>query len=181
VHPITRPEEHTMREHDAAVDAANVGDAERGKAQRLLVVANETLAGEGAVHAIEELIARGARVLVVTPVLISRARYWTSDLSAGIERARERLAESLASLRARGIDADGTVGDGHPLLAIEDALRHFRADHLLIITHPPGRSNWLEHRLVEHADERFDLAVSHAVVDLGAAGARAWPVHVAHV
>jgi hypothetical protein len=169
-----------MRERDAAVGAANVGDVDRVEAQRLLVVANETLAGEGAVHAIEGLIARRAQVLVVAPVLISRARYWTSDLSAGIERARERLAESLASLRARGIDADGAVGDGHPLLAIEDALRHFPADHLLIITHPPGRSNWLEHRLVERADERFDLTLSHAVVDLEAAGALSRPVHVAH-
>ena len=155
-----------MRERHADVGEATFGSPETVPAERLLVVANETLAGAGAVPAIERLLGRDARVLVVSPVLVSRARYWTSDLSAGMEDARERLEESLASLRARGIAAEGTVGDGHPLLAIEDALRHFHADHVLICTHPPGRSNWLEHRLVERARERFDLTVSHEIVDL---------------
>ena len=41
----------------------------------------------------------------------------------GSQRSRERLLGSLAGLRLRGIESDGIVGDGHPLLAIEDALR----------------------------------------------------------
>jgi hypothetical protein len=161
-----------MTELPKTVAAAALGGPDRDAAERLLVVANETLAGEGAVAAIEPLIGTEPEVLVVAPVLVSRARYWTSDLSAGIESATRRLAESLQSLRARGIRAEGAVGDGHPLLAIEDALRHFPADHILIITHPPGRSNWLERRLVERARERFSLAISHAVVDVAAVGAR---------
>jgi GABA permease len=165
-------EEQAMSEPQKTVAAAAFDGSDRDAAERLLVVANETLASEGAVDAIERLIRPQAPVLVMAPVLVSRARYWTSDLSAGIESATRRLAESLQSLRARGIRAEGAVGDGHPLLAIEDALRHFPADHILIITHPPGRSNWLERGLVERARERFPLAISHAVVDVAAVGAR---------
>jgi nucleotide-binding universal stress UspA family protein len=133
------------------------------EAHHLLVVANETLAGAVLVDTVQELVARDAHVLVVCPVLVSRSRYWTSDLSAGIAQARERLLGSLAALRARGIEADGLVGDGHPLLAIEDALRGFPADHILITTHPPTRSGWLEHRVVERARARFDQPISHVV------------------
>ena len=41
----------------------------------------------------------------------------------------------------------------------------------MISTHPEGRSNWLERGVVEAAEERFDLPVTHVVVDLEAANA----------
>jgi hypothetical protein len=50
--------------------------------------------------------------------------------------------------------------------AIEDALRTFGADEIIISTHPPGRSNWLEKEVIERARERFDLPITHVVVDL---------------
>jgi GABA permease len=134
-------------------------------ARHLLVIANETLEGPGLLDAVKQLIATDGEVLVVCPVLVGRSRYWTSDLSAGISSARERLLASLASLRARGIAADGIVGDGHPLLAIEDALRVFPSDHVLIVTHPPARSVWLERKLIARARSRFALPISHAVGD----------------
>jgi hypothetical protein len=49
---------------------------------------------------------------------------------------------------------------------MEDALRRFPADEVIISTHPPGRSNWLEHDVLQRAQERFDLPVTHVVVDL---------------
>jgi hypothetical protein len=137
-------------------------------ARNLLLVANETLAGAAVLDAVEELIAEDARVLVVCPVLVARSRYWTSDISAGIARASERLLGTLEALRAHGIDAEGLVGDGHPLLAMEDALHGFPADHILITTHPPTRSPWLERRVVRRARSRFELPISHVVIDLAA-------------
>jgi GABA permease len=133
------------------------------RAHHLLVIANETLAGTGVVEAVERLVARDGEVLVVCPVLVGRSRYWTSDLSAGIDEARARLLGSLESLRARGVASEGVVGDGHPLLAVEDALRTFPCDRILIVTHPPARSVWLERRLVARARARFSLPVSHAI------------------
>jgi GABA permease len=137
-------------------------------AHNLLLVANETLAGTAVLDAVERLIAEDARVLVVCPVLVARSRYWTSDISAGIAHAGERLLATLEALRARGIDAEGLVGDGHPLLAMEDALHGFPADHILITTHPPTRSPWLERQVVKRARSRFRLPLSHVVIDLEA-------------
>ena len=66
------------------------------------------------------------------------------------------------------MDARGEVGDGEPLQAIEDAVRTFGPDEIIISTHPPGRSQWLEKRLVDNARGRFDLPITHVVVDLTA-------------
>ena len=51
---------------------------------------------------------------------------------------------------------------------MEDALRTFGANEIIISTHPPGRSNWLEQHLVEQARERFAVPITHVVVDLEA-------------
>src|SRR6266581_8680498 len=65
-----------------------------------------------------------------------------------------------------GIEGHGEVGDGEPLQAIEDALRTFGADEIIISTHPEGRSNWLEKGVVSGARERFAVPITHVVVDL---------------
>jgi hypothetical protein len=62
----------------------------------------------------------------------------------------------------------GEVGDAEPLQAIEDALRTFGADEIVLSTHPEGRSHWLEQGLVEEARRRFALPITHIVVDLAA-------------
>jgi hypothetical protein len=53
-------------------------------------------------------------------------------------------------------------------MAMEDALRTFGADEIIISTHPEGRSHWLEQGLVQSARERFPIPVTHVVVDLEA-------------
>ena len=80
--------------------------------------------------------------------------------------AQDRLDESLSALAADEVEARGRVGDDDPIQAIEDSLRVFGADEIVISTHPPGRSNWLERGVVERAGEKFDLPIVHVVVDL---------------
>ena len=74
-------------------------------------------------------------------------------------------------MRAAGLQADGEIGDGDPIQAIEDAIRTFRPDELILSTHPEGRSHWLERGVVEKARERFEIELTHVVVDLGAPSA----------
>ena len=62
---------------------------------------------------------------------------------------------------------DGEIGDGDPIQAIADAIRTFRPDELILSTHPEGRSHWLERGVVEKARERFEIKLTHVVVDLG--------------
>ena len=102
------------------------------------------------------------------PALNSKLRHWASDEDGARAAARQRLDDSLARLAASGIDARGEVGDADPLQSIEDALRTFGADEVIISTHPEGRSNWLERGVVDAARERFAVPITHVVVDLDA-------------
>jgi Universal stress protein family len=138
-----------------------------GPTRRILVVANETVGG----GELLELLGRKAEgvreeTLIVCPALNSRVRTWTSDEDGARAAAQERLDESLARLREAGVSARGEIGDGDPLQALEDALREFPADEIVVSTHPPGRSHWLEQGVVEQARLRFDVPVTHVVVDL---------------
>jgi hypothetical protein len=136
------------------------------------VVANETVGGRALREAITQASA-GVReqVLVVSPALNSPLKHWVSDEDGAREKARQRLDESLARLAENGIAASGEIGDGDPLRAIEDALRTFGADEIIISTHPEGRSNWLERGVVSGARERFAVPITHVVVDLQAEAA----------
>ncbi len=140
-----------------------------GDEDRILVVANETVAGEALREAVREAATGGrASVLVVCPALNSKLRHWTSDEDQARAAAEERLGRSIAELEKLGIPARGEVGDADPVQAIEDALRTFGPDLIVISTHPPGRSNWLEHGVVTSARERFAVPITHVVVDLEA-------------
>ncbi|HUK93591.1 MAG TPA: universal stress protein [Gaiellaceae bacterium] len=137
--------------------------------RRILVVANETVGG-GALRDQIEKRSSGYRteVLVVTPALNTKLKTFTSDEDRAREQAQQRLDASLERLREAGIEARGEVGDGDPLQAMEDALRTFGADEIIISTHPEGRSHWLERGVVEGARDRFAVPITHVVVDLEA-------------
>jgi hypothetical protein len=132
----------------------------------VLVVANETVGGRELLDAVRERAVPGAAVLVVAPALNSRVRTWASDEDHARHEAQQRLDDSLDRLREVGVRARGEIGDGDPVQAIEDALRSFPADEIVLSTHPPGRSNWLERGVVGAVRDRFDVPVTHVVVDL---------------
>lgn len=137
--------------------------------RRILVIANETVGGETLRSCISKRAA-GYReeVLVVAPALNSPLKHWASDEDAARAAAHERVEASVARLREGGISARGEVGDSEPLQAIEDALRTFGADEIIISTHPEGRSHWLERGVVEAARERLAVPITHIVVDVEA-------------
>jgi hypothetical protein len=139
--------------------------------RRILVIANETVGGAPLRRQIEERSSGyETTVLVVSPALNSPLRHWASDEDPAREVARQRLEASLQRLRENGIEADGEVGDADPLQAIEDAVRTFGPDEIIISTHPEGRSHWLERGVVTGARERFAVPITHVVVDLEAEG-----------
>jgi len=136
---------------------------------KILVVANETLAGD---EVVEEVAYRSrghsADVLVVAPVLQkSRLEHFTGG-SDGVAResAENRLRESVNALNRAGFRAEGRLGDTNPLQATLDAVRDFLPEEVIISTHPPARSNWLERKVVQQARRRLDIPVHHIVVDV---------------
>ena len=131
--------------------------------RRTLVIANETVTGD----VIPRLLAddESREVLVVAPALNGRLAHWSSDDRRARREAEQRLEGCLDSLRAVGLLVNGSVGDADPLLAIEDALRIFPADDIVIATHPEGRSNWLARNIVGRARARYAVPIHHFVVD----------------
>jgi hypothetical protein len=149
---------------------ASVARREDTSEHRILVVANETVGGQELLAILRRKAAEAeqSRVLVVCPALNSPVRTWASDEDGARAAAQSRLDASLAQLSRDGIQAEGEVGDGDPLQAIEDSLRTFGADEIVISTHPEGRSHWLERDVVGAARERFAVPITHVVVDLEA-------------
>jgi len=138
---------------------------------RLLVVANETVGGEALISEIgRRCQGRDCEILVITPALAaSRADHWASAIDEAIVLARQRMELSVIEIEQR-LDrrATGEIGDSDPNVAIADALRVFPADEIVISTHPPQSSRWLERGVVDRARAEIDLPVTHVVVDLAA-------------
>jgi len=152
----------------APKEAEHVAAHGGGERRCILVVANETVAGRALRGEVVRRAEGDADVLVVCPALNSPLRHWASDEDGARALAHDRLEESLGALSAAGVEARGEVGDADPIQAMDDALRTFGADEIVISTHPPGRSNWLEKEIIARAQERYDVPITHVVVDLEA-------------
>jgi hypothetical protein len=158
-----------LRQRGPAPEREHVEQLGGAGQRRVLVVANETVGGQELLSAISTLaLTQQTEFLVVCPALNSRLKTFTSDEDPAREAAQQRLDETLARLASVGIEARGEVGDGDPLVAVDDAVRTFGPNEIVLSTHPPGRSNWLERGVVESVRAHYDVPVTHVVVDLQA-------------
>ncbi len=132
---------------------------------KVLVVANETVGADELLHELRRLEdEKTSDYYVMVPARPLHERHgtvWTQE--GAIEAAEDRLQQTLEVLRTEGLNAQGRVGDMRPLHAINDALMDFKADLIVISTHPEKRSRWLRHGLVEQAERRFSKPVIHVV------------------
>lgn len=136
--------------------------------RRVLVVLTAPDPGEGLLGRLE-LGGDDAEVLVVAPASdVSFGEWLVSDEDEARLEAERRVqaAARSATLGTRVVDA--RVGDTHPLVAVEDALRTFPADELVLVTRPAKAATWLEQEPTPDAFDRFGLPVRH-VVDEGPA------------
>ena len=106
---------------------------------------------------VQILIERAAEILVITPALPSRVRWIASDVDRARHEADERLNTVFGHLEARGISAQGAVGDETPITAFSDAVMSFRPDHILVALRASDHDAWQEHHLVDRIRERFHL------------------------
>jgi alkanesulfonate monooxygenase SsuD/methylene tetrahydromethanopterin reductase-like flavin-dependent oxidoreductase (luciferase family) len=163
---------------DAAADGRRTATEGR---RRVLVVANRTLATDELRAELRRHAAEGTELHVVAPILASRVHYIASDIDRELQDARDRLRAALTWAEANGVTATGRVGDPNAALdAIEDELRRFSADEVLIATLPPDRSNWLETGILARLRAELDCPVTHLVAEPEAhpvrgAAARATP------
>jgi DNA-binding LacI/PurR family transcriptional regulator len=136
--------------------------------KRILVVANETVAGKPLIDAVRAR-AGGDEidVHVICPQNQPKHGYVIYD-SMVREAAENRLRMTLALLHEGGIEAQGEVMDPDPYAAIMDALGEQDYDEIIISTHPETRSGWLREGLVDRVRRAARRPVEHVVVDLDA-------------
>jgi len=145
-----------------------------GDVTRVLVVANETLAGEALVEAVRHRAARGPiRVAVVAPVNPPRQGYVVYDHTRRAA-AERRLERTLAALRDIGIPAHGGAVGADPVAAVKDVLAQEEIDELIISTHPEAKSGWLRRNLIDEirraaGDRPLEHVVAGDVVRTGPA------------
>jgi hypothetical protein len=101
--------------------------------------------------------------VVVAPVSDVSPLQWLTGEEDEARREAERRAQQAAEA-VPGRTVDARVGDPDPLVAIEDALRTFPADELIVVTRPEQEATWLEQDAFA-ALGRFDLPVTHLVDD----------------
>lgn len=135
--------------------------------RRLLVVTTVAVKGDVLRERVRaHARAEDAEVRVVVPASDVSPLQW---LASDEDDARaEAAAKAEESARAVAPDAGATeaeVGDTDPVQAIEDALREFPAEELLVVTRPGDEAGWLEQGAAREALERFDLPITHLVVE----------------
>ncbi len=136
------------------------------KPRRLLVVANETVAGRALIDAVRRHSDKGpVEVRVVCPQNAPKHGFVIYDDSVR-GAAENRLATTLAQLREVGIEASGEVMDPDPFSAVQDALLDGGFDELIVSTHPETRSGWLRQDLITRLEQATGMPVEHVVVDL---------------
>lgn len=144
---------------------------------RILVVANETIERQALLDEIADRCeARpGAEILLVCPALArTRLQHLASDIDEARGEAGQRLERSLIALRRKGIAATGVVGDEDPVAAATDALAWFGADEVIVSTHAPQQSRWLERGAVEQIRAEVEVPVIHvSASDAASTGAAA--------
>jgi len=159
---------------DEPIEVAAATDERR----RVLVVADEAVDEPEGAQAVREAACgdtgrpdADVEVLVVAPARNRPLAHWTSDLRKARLDAQRRLVLTLGSLAAAEVQARGEVGDSNPTQAIEDVLRRFPADEVVIATAPAegGGGSYLD-----DLERRLDRPVRRVNVLRGSSPERGW-------
>jgi hypothetical protein len=133
--------------------------------KKLLVVATAPVEAGPLREAVRRHFGDEAEIRIVAPASHVSPLQW---LASDEDEARDEAAQIAGGL-ARTVEPDAVrteaeVGDSDPVQAIEDALRTFPADEVLVVTHGDKDANWLEQDSADAARERFGVPVTRLTV-----------------
>jgi hypothetical protein len=113
-------------------DQVEVAEATEGE-RRVLVLATAEVSAERA-QRVGALAAGADDVRLVIPVPSDRLERWLSAEDEARAEGQRRLAHSAGALVAAGLPVSGSLGDPDPAQALEDELRDYPADEVLLLT-----------------------------------------------
>jgi hypothetical protein len=102
-------------------------------AHRVLVIA-VTEATPGSAQQIADITGSPSDVRLVVPVPSQRLDRWLSAEDDARHEAEAVLARSAGTLVAAGLPVSGSIGDADPAQALEDELRGYAADEVVLLT-----------------------------------------------
>jgi hypothetical protein len=111
--------------------------------RRVLVVATATVPEAELRERVRAHAGEDAQLLVVVPASKISKLAWLTNAEDDARAEAAQLAEEVAEA-VPGDDVETRVGDSDPVKAIEDALRDFPAEELIVITRPDEEAEWLE-------------------------------------
>jgi hypothetical protein len=134
--------------------------------KRVLVVATAHMDPDTLRSRLREHTGEGAQIKVVAPASdVSPLQWLATDEDEARSEAAEvaREAERAAEPEAERVEAE--VGDSDPVQAIEDALRTFPAEEIILVTRRDDDAGWLEKDADAEVSERFGVPLTRLVVD----------------
>jgi hypothetical protein len=133
---------------------------------RLLIVTNAAARDIGVLPPLVAFLIEAASArFVVSPRLTTPLEWLDSDVDRADGQARERLGTVLEHFSSGPAPISGAVGDETILLAVEDAIRGFAPDHLLVGLRSYARTGRQERRLIDGMRRRFQLPLTVFEVD----------------
>ena len=134
--------------------------------RRLLIVVTTEVSDDALRDLVRTRAGDDAETLVVAPASDISRLGWLTNAEDDARAAASTLAATTAAA-APSANVEASVGDSDPMKAIEDALRTFSADEILVVTRPDDQAGWLEEGSAEAAAARFRLPITHATIAEG--------------
>jgi hypothetical protein len=134
--------------------------------KRVLVVATASVDQQALRARLRERTGDGAEIKVVAPASDVSPLQWLAtdeDEARGEAADVAREAEQAVEPEAERVETE--VGDSDPVQAIEDALRTFPAEEILLVTRSDDEAGWLEKDADAEVSERFGIPLTRLVVD----------------
>jgi hypothetical protein len=123
--------------------------------RNVLVVANVTATSD---ELLTTLAARAQQEAAAFTLIVP-----ATPLGGGRAAAQEKVQAAVQQLTAAGLEADGTVGDGDPIVAVTEAWDPKRYDEIVISTLPSALSKWLQADLPHRVERITGAPVTHII------------------
>jgi hypothetical protein len=160
-----------MKPHESGFDVGPVflppsfGYRPDMSAKRVLVVTTASVEASELRERLRDHAGPDAEVRVVAPASnVSPLKWLTNDEDEARGEAADIAGQAEQAAEPEAARVETEVGDSDPVQAIEDALRSFPAEEVLVVTHGGDDANWLEKDAAAEASERFGVPVTQLVV-----------------